>query len=144
MKYASINDLDNICSIFSKYKSVFPHIRYDYLKRKIIDQEVIFDREVVIIFTEYKRTVNLGSVKIPRTHIMLHQIANVNQGNGEAGRVLKIFCKTISYPIWLTVRSDNHRAIKFYLKNGFLKAGAIAWKNGTIKGTIFKKESLQR
>ena len=56
MKIATLNDLSVIESIFAPYrKAYFPHIRQDYLKRKIEANNVILQDGVVIVFGVYKR-----------------------------------------------------------------------------------------
>ena len=56
MNIATIDDLSMIESIFAPYrKAYFPHIRQDYLKRKIEANNVILQDGVVIVFGVYKR-----------------------------------------------------------------------------------------
>ena len=59
MKLATLKNYDVIWSIFKKYKKVFPHIRTDYLKRQIKNNNVIFENDVVIVKDTYKRKVKV-------------------------------------------------------------------------------------
>lgn len=44
--------------------------------------------------------------------------------------------------VWLSVRADNKRAIKFYQKMEFELMGDISWKQGEIKGVIFRLDGF--
>ena len=71
MKIATLNDLSMIESIFAPYrKAYFPHIRQDYLKRKIEANNVILQDGVVIVFAN----------KVPLTVKPEDEIAAINMG----------------------------------------------------------------
>lgn len=140
MKIATIDNKHLIWKIFNQYKKIFPYLRSDYLERMIEDKRVIFQSNVVIIFTKYKRRVRLGDVYAKKDDYIIHEMVSIKLGDGNANKVFTEFCDNIYEDIWVTTRSDNIRAIKFYKKYGFQKVSEILWKNNTIKGSVFKKK----
>ena len=144
MNKAIQNDHKSIIEIFNLYKDIFPHIRSDYIKKQIDKNNVIYENDVVINYQEYKKKVKLGTVTIPKGDVILHQIVTDFPGKGVANKVFKEFCNSISSNLWLTVRSSNGRAIKFYIKNDFKHVGDIEWKGGQIKGRIYMKEIVNK
>ena len=119
MKLVTIDNLKEVMEIFKKHKEYFPHIRQDYVTRKIVANNTIFQDNVVITFSLYKKDVKLGNLVVPKGHTMLHQIAAGTQGNGSASEVLKQFLQYTGTDVWLSVRENNGRARKFYLKHQF-------------------------
>jgi hypothetical protein len=76
---------------------------------------------------------------------ILHQIANIDQHNGNAKVVLNDFiqyCKSQhAENLFLTVRKYNDKAVNFYYRNGFVKDSDIFWtskKDGVIPGIVFR------
>ena len=138
MKLATLKNYDVIWSIFKKYKKVFPHIRTDYLKRQIKNNNVIFENDVVIVKDTYKRKVNLGNTSFDKGTTIIHQIANNNQGNGYSSVVLNKFLNEVKNKVILTVRKSNQIARKFYEKNNFEEVGKICWQNNQIEGVIYE------
>ncbi len=84
MQLAKVFQLKEIVRVFQSWRSVFPHVRQDYLKRKILAKECVYHNGVIITFNQYKVRVALGSVTIPKGSYIIHQIVNSKQGNGEA------------------------------------------------------------
>lgn len=140
MKLATVNNLKEVLDIFKQHKEYFPHIRQDYLTRKIVANNMIFQDNVVITFSLYKKDVRLGNLIVPKGHTMLHQIAAGTQGNGSASSVLKQFLEYAGTDVWLSVRANNERAKAFYLKHQFREAGTISWMKGQMPGIIYRWE----
>ena len=138
MNKATLKDFDKIWSIFKKYKNVFPHIRTDYLKRQIKSRNVIFENNVVLITSKYKRKVNLGNRTFDKDTIIIHQIVNDAIGNGCSSVLFKKFLNEVRNKIILTVRKSNEIARRFYKKNNFKKVGKIFWSNNQIEGVIYE------
>lgn len=138
--YASVDQAKEIYSLFRARKDFFPHTRFDYLKRKISANECIYLNDVVITFSRYKRAVKLGECNASKGDYCLHQILNSNPGNGQSKSVIQKWASTLelSSYIWLTVRTSNFTAKKFYDKIGFERMGSIRWKQGTIPGCVYK------
>jgi hypothetical protein len=136
---ATPDQIKELMSIFYKFKSIFPHLRFDYLQRKLSKNEVIYDSGVVITFTRYLRSVRVGSCLAHKDDTIIHQIANSNQGNGYARQVIARFFDECPGKVWLTVRSSNAVARKFYLKNGFCEVGTIEWseKGVPLPGVVY-------
>jgi hypothetical protein len=139
-KLATIEEIKEIYAIFAQYKDVFPHIRFDYLQRKINSGCCVYENDVVITYTVYKRKQRIGDNCAIKGEVMLHQIVNANPSNGKSAEVLnRFFEHTVEgKPVWLTVRTDNKRAIKFYEKIGFEDMGNIYWMKGKLPGKVFR------
>ena len=140
MKTATINQLDEVYSVFRQHKEYFPHIRKDKLQREIENQNIIFDSGVVLAHQMYKRAVSLGNKRFEKGTAIIHQIANKNQGNGNAYKILNQFINSLSSKCRcvLTVRKSNNTARKFYERNGFNVVGKIKWSNNSIDGLIYE------
>jgi len=141
MNLATLSQSAIVWNIFKKHRSIFPHIRTDYLKRQICRKNVIFDEGVVIVNNEYKRKVKLNKKVFEKGTYIIHQIVNSVQGNGKASKVLNKFLNSLTNvrKCILTVRKSNLTAIKFYEKNGFKKVDTISWSNKTIKGIVYER-----
>jgi RimJ/RimL family protein N-acetyltransferase len=138
MNIATLDDFDVIKSTFTPHqKTYFPHIRTDYIERKIKSGNVIYENGVVIIFGVYKRKQKIGNQQAEKGDAHIGQIVVQQQGNGNATKILKKFFDEMNTKVWLTVRSENTRARAFYEKNGMKNVGDTSWSNGTIPGTIY-------
>jgi hypothetical protein len=134
---ATIDNYEEVKNIFKKYKHLFPHIRQDYIKAMIEKQQCVFEDGVVIMFNQYKRDNKIGNVVAPRNSWTIKQIVADIQGNGSASKVLEKFLRFVNSDVYLSVRSDNHRARQFYRKNNFQQLGTINWKSGLIEGSVY-------
>jgi len=143
MIIATISDLSTIQSIFSLYKkNYFPHIRQDYLNRKLKNNNIILEDGVVIVFGVYKRKQKIGNVEAQKGDAHIGQIVTNSQGSGNASKILSKFFYEMNSAVWLTVRAENDRARRFYEKNGMKKVGDISWSEGTIPGVVYKFEMV--
>jgi len=140
---ATMEHHKEIMAIFHKHKQWFPHVRNDYIERTIKARNCIYDSGVVITFLRYKRNGNMKQFKVPRGDVILHQIVNGDQFNGNGGKVLEKFLDFCSpSSVWLNVRSDNEVARKFYEKHGMKLMGYATTKNGLLELAIYKKEPV--
>jgi ribosomal protein S18 acetylase RimI-like enzyme len=140
MNIARLEDLSVIESIFAPFKKTyFPHIRQDYLKRKIDAGNVILEDGVVIVFAVYKRKQKIGTVEAQKGDAQIGQIVTATQGSGNASKILNKFFEEMNTDVWLTVRAENPRARAFYEKNGMLKVSDTSWSDGTIPGVVYKR-----
>lgn len=138
MNIATLDDFTVIKSIFAPHqKTYFPHIRSDYIERKIKSGNVIYENGVVIIFGVYKRKQKIGNLQAEKGDAHIGQIVVEQQGNGNASKVLNKFFNEMNTKVWLTVRAENKRARTFYEKNNMKEVGEISWSNKTIPGTIY-------
>jgi len=138
MNIATLADLNTVKSIFAPHqKTYFPHIRTDYIQRKIESGNVVLEDGVVIIFGVYKRKQKIGTVESERGDAHIGQIVTSQQGNGKAKDVLHKFFNEMNSKVWLTVRSENERARAFYVRNGMQEVGTTSWSDGKIPGTVY-------
>ena len=140
MYHAQISDFETVKEIFYLHKKWFPHIRTDYLKRMIARGQVVLDKGVIITYNVYKRKTRIGDVLCQPDDVILHQIV-ASKRDGSASVVLNDFFKFLNKRVFLSVRSENEIAKRFYEKNGMLKIGSISWARGTIPGDIYCYDS---
>jgi len=136
MIHAQENDFERVKEIFYQHKQWFPHIRTDYMRREIAKGHLVLDREVVITYNFYKRKQRIGDVLAQQGDCILHQIAAKNK-DGSASEVLQRFFKWTKRRVYLSVRSDNEIAKKFYVKNNMKLVGSTSWAKGTLPGDVY-------
>tara|TARA_B100000767_G_C19604937_1_gene467321 strand:- start:325 stop:750 length:426 start_codon:yes stop_codon:yes gene_type:complete len=136
MIHAQENDFEIVKEIFYQHKQWFPHIRTDYMRREIAKGHLVLDREVVITYNFYKRKQRIGDVLAQQGDCILHQIAAKNK-DGSASEVLQRFFKWTKRRVYLSVRSDNEIAKKFYVKNNMKLVGSTTWAKGTLPGDVY-------
>lgn len=137
MILATTSQYDAIVDMFKEQRRLFPHIRLDYITSMIHKNKCVYEDGIVIMFNKYKRNNRIGDVVAPKDSYTIKQIVNKTQGNGNAQKILASFLTEVKTDVYLSVRADNTRAIAFYLKNNFVKVGAITWKDGTISGHVY-------
>ena len=136
MNHAKETDFETVKEIFYQHKKWFPHIRTDYMKRMIAKDNLILDNDVIITYNFYKRKQKIGNVIAQQGDCILHQIA-AKYHNGSASRVLQKFFEFVNpRRVFLSVRSDNEIAKKFYLKNNMKLVGTTSWARGTLPGDV--------
>ena len=137
MNHAKETDFESVKEIFYQHKKWFPHIRTDYMKRMIAKENLIFDNDVVITYNFYKRKQRIGDVIAHQGDCILHQIA-AKHHNGSASQALQKFFEFVNpRRVYLSVRSDNEIAKKFYLKNNMKLVGSTSWAKGTLPGDVY-------
>ena len=137
MNHAKETDFESVKEIFYQHKKWFPHIRTDYMKRMIAKENLIFDNDVVITYNFYKRKQRIGDVIAQQGDCILHQIA-AKHHNGSASQALQKFFEFVNpRRVYLSVRSDNEIAKKFYVNNYMKLIGATTWAKGTLPGDVY-------
>ena len=137
MNHAKEIDFESVKEIFYQHKKWFPHIRTDYMKRMIAKENLIFDNDVVITYNFYKRKQRIGDVIAQQGDCILHQIA-AKHHNGSASQALQKFFEFVNpRRVYLSVRSDNEIAKKFYIKNNMKLIGSTTWAKGTLPGDVY-------
>ena len=137
MNHAKETDFETVKEIFYQHKKWFPHIRTDYMKRMIAKDNLILDNDVIITYNFYKRKQKIGNVIAQQGDCILHQIA-AKYHNGSASRVLQKFFEFVNpRRVFLSVRSDNEIAKKFYVKNNMKLIGSTTWAKGTLPGDVY-------
>ena len=134
MIHAKKTDYDVVKDIFNQHKEWFPHIRQDYIKRMIASNNLILDNEVIITYNYYKKRQRIGTITAQQGDCVLHQIAAKNKGT--ASHILQEFFKWNNRRVFLSVRSDNIIAKKFYEKNGMDLVGFTSWSKGGVKDAL--------
>ena len=137
MNHAKETDFELVKEIFYQHKEWFPHIRTDYMKRMIAKENLIFDNDVVITYNFYKRKQRIGNIIAQQGDCILHQIAAKHK-NGSASQALQNFFEFVKpRRVFLSVRSDNEIAKKFYIKNNMKLVGSTTWAKGTLPGDVY-------
>ena len=137
MNHAKETDFEAVKEIFYQHKEWFPHIRTDYMKREIAKGNLIYDNDVVITYKFYKRKQKIGEVIAQQGDCILHQIAAKHK-NGSASKALQKFFEFVKpRRVFLSVRSDNEIAKKFYIKNNMKLVGSTTWAKGTLPGDVY-------
>ena len=137
MNHAKQTDFEAVKEIFYQHKEWFPHIRTDYIRREIAKGNLIYDNDVVITYKFYKRKQRIGDVLAQQGDCVLHQIA-AKHHNGSASHALQNFFEFVKpRRVYLSVRSDNEIAKKFYLKNNMKLVGSTTWAKGTLPGDVY-------
>ena len=141
MNHATIDNLDEIMDVFKQYKDVFPHIRSDKIQRMIESENLVWEEKVLITYNHYQRRQRVGTYEAQKGDCILHQIAAKNH-NGSASQALQNFFDFVKpRRVFLSVRSDNEIAKKFYLKNNMKLVGATSWARGTLPGDVYLYEN---
>tara|TARA_B100001063_G_scaffold88893_1_gene82670 strand:- start:124 stop:549 length:426 start_codon:yes stop_codon:yes gene_type:complete len=137
MNHAKETDFEAVKEIFYQHKKWFPHIRTDYMKRMIAKNNLVYDNDVVITYNFYKRKQRIGDIIAQQGDCILHQIAAKHQ-NGSASQALQKFFEFVKpRRVYLSVRSDNEIAKKFYVKNDMKLVGSTTWAKGTLPGDVY-------
>ena len=137
MNHAKEIDFESVKEIFYQHKKWFPHIRTDYMKRQIAQGNLIYDNDVVITYKFYKRKQKIGEIIAQQGDCILHQIAAKHK-NGSASTALQKFFEFVKpRRVFLSVRSDNELAKKFYVKNNMKLVGKTTWAKGTLPGEVY-------
>ena len=113
-------DIHELTSLFKLYPEVFPSGYYRFLGARLrshIDKETIwFEDGVLLTWIEYKS----NRLHIHKGDVKLDQLVSRQQGNGKAKQLVdRLVNQFDDRNIWVEVRKDNHRAIRFYQKCGF-------------------------
>ena len=121
-------------------KKFFAHVRSDKIENALLHGNIILENSVLIHYNKYKKKTKLGNVFANKNEVILHQISNKNFGNGNAVSVINRFFDYVNTTVYLCVRNDNPRAIRFYEKVGMKCVGKIFWgKDKNIEGKVFMK-----
>lgn len=141
---ATPEQIDEVYDHFYRCREWFPHIRKDYVARNVKAGKVVYDSGIIIIFNRYQRRQKIGNVEAKKGDIILHQILNpyrqkLDFDKSIPSRILNQFCEEMAADVYLSVRADNDRAIRFYEKNGFERVSETSWMNGKLPGLVFVK-----
>lgn len=140
MRHASIRDLTAIYRHFRARCDVFPHVRQDRLRQRILAGQCVYQDGVVITYQQYRKRTRIGDVQVPAGAIMLHQILNSDQFNGAGRRVFQQFLAEVvrDRDLYLSVRQQNAVACRFYERQGVRVTGTVAWSRGSTPGLVYR------
>ena len=132
---ATLKDYDDVISAFRLYRNVFPHLSPTDIKKSIQNKELIWKYGVVIQFKYYKQKRKKGTFTTKVGDINLIKMCKVNGGMPDTvfNEWLDLFERG---RIVLSVRQNNHRAIKFYKRHNFKTRTEISWNKDKIKGYV--------
>lgn len=145
MKHATMNDLKAVMDVFNKYKDIF-HVTEVFVKIQIEKGAVIYEDGVVIIYGFFYEMTALGSALAFSNDAYISHIADTEPGSGNAAKVIRrLFKELFDRDIYITVRSDNRRAIAFYKKLRLQLVGRLEWsidgvRRGGLPGEVYKRE----
>ena len=145
VKHGTESQIKEIYDTFRLYKDIFPHLRFDYLTRKVKSDRCIYEDDVAITYTIYQRKNKVGTsyenleLKASKGDVMIHQLANANPSNGKSKEIVQRFLEENCHGkrVWLTVRQNNDRAVHFYEKMNFENVGTVHWMKGKLPGYVF-------
>ena len=125
---------------YLKNKKYFGHVRSDKIRTALENRNIILEDDCLIHYNKYKKRTKLGNVYASKNDVILHQISNLNRRKGNAVSVINRFFDYVNTTVYLCVRNDNPRAIRFYEKVGMKCVGKIFWgKDKNIEGKVFMK-----
>ena len=132
---ATLRDYDDVISAFRLYRNVFPHLTPTDIKKSIQNKELIWKYGVAIQFKYYKQKRKKGTFTTKVGDIHLIKMCKVNGGMSDLAfnEWLDLLKRG---RIVLSVRQDNHRAIKFYERHNFNIQSEINWGKDKIKGYV--------
>ena len=132
---ATLRDYDDVISAFRLYRNVFPHLTTTDIKKSIQNKELIWKYGVAIQFKYYKQKRKKGTFTTKVGDIHLIKMCKVNGGLSDLAfnEWLDLLKRG---RIVLSVRQDNHRAIKFYERHNFKIQSEISWGKDKIKGYV--------
>ena len=132
-----------LIKIFQQYPEIFPSGYFRFLGARLqnhIDKKTLWYKNgVILTWIKYQKTVKKKPKCIIKPgDVKLDQIVNKEQGNGAAKKIVLQFLEKFKKDrIWLEVRANNKRAIRFYKDRGFKKVCNI--KFGEIPGIMMVK-----
>ena len=134
----------SLIKIFQQYPEIFPSGYFRFLGARLqnhIDKKTLWYKNgVILTWIKYQKTVKKKPKCIIKPgDVKLDQIVNKNQGNGAAKKIVLQFLEKFKKDrIWLEVRANNKRAIRFYKDRGFKRVCKI--KFGEIPGIMMLKQ----
>jgi len=142
LRHITENDFDEAWKIFDENKEWFPHVRKSHVRVRIFRKQIIIHDNVLITYHQNKNNRKIGrltDVSVTAGSHVIHQIINATKGKGNAEKVIKEFFDFVGTDVYLTVRSENIPANRFYEKVGMEKVGYINWSEGKMPGNVWKK-----
>ena len=143
MRHLMMDDFDEAWKVYHDNKAWFPHVRKSHVRTRLESNQLILEDGVLITYHKNTSSRKVGrdtDVSVTAGSHMIHQIINSTPGKGNAQSVMNQFFDFVGTDVYLTVRSENTAANKFYDKIGMKKVGYINWSGGNMPGFVWKKE----
>ena len=142
------DDLEDMMEIINLYPNLLPHLyKQKYkIKARIKEGRIFFDGNSLLVFRKYVRKTQFSinsNVIVKRGDFCIKHIVSNQLLRGNSKRLLNRFidfCKENGGEnIYLSVRTENKTAIRFYERNGFKFIDTTHWnENGKkLDGMIF-------
>lgn len=133
LQHATVEDAPTLYRLATThYKSIFPYLRADKLRRHCANDTCIWHDGVVITYTVYQKAVRLGTFVAPRGSFGLQELFKIpDAAPGAASAVFRIFLEQyVPTTAWTvgTTRADNTRIHAYYTRNGFTCVSPIMWQ----------------
>ncbi len=127
VRVAILADAPAIKALLDQYKQEILSVASSEITKAIVDGRCLYERGVVII---YRRLYEKSYYGVPLGHgaYQILYIASTTHGDGSAKDVLTRFFSMVKQQVFLLVKSDNPRAIKFYERHGFYSRKEIKFK----------------
>lgn len=141
MRHLTLNEFDEAWEVFHANKEWFPHVRKSHVRTRLEKGQLILQDNVLITYHKNMNNRKIGqdtNVSVTSGSHMIHQIINATQGKGNAKNVITEFFDYVGTDVYLTVRSENIPANKFYQKIGMKEVGFINWSGGNMPGKVWK------
>ena len=141
MRHLTLNEFDEAWKVFHENKDWFPHVRKSHVRVRLEKSQLVLDKGVLITYHRSKSNRKIGrdtNVSVTAGSHMIHQIINSTPGNGNAEKVIKEFFDFVGTDVYLTVRSENIPANRFYQRVGMEEVGFINWSGGNMPGKVWK------
>ena len=141
MRHLTPDDFDEAWKVYQDNKDWFPHVRKSHVRSRLENNQLILQDDVLITYHKSKSNRKIGQdtdVSITAGSHMIHQIINATPGKGNAKKVINDFFDFVGTDVYLTVRSENIPANKFYEKVGMEEVGFINWSGGNMPGKDWK------
>ena len=130
--------MEQYIKLFKKYPTIFNGGYFKWLYKELqkhIDNDTIqYEDGVLLTWTKYKRK----SQYHKKNDIKINHMINETPGNGKSGQKMKEFISRQNSTIWLEVKKNNERAIKFYEKEGFK-----FWREKSSEILIYHKDKIE-
>lgn len=79
---AEEKDIEKVWLLIRKYPNIFPHITFEYIRKKINKKEIFLENGTIVIYRKLEQNENFGDTVIPAGTYHMQQIANENPGSG--------------------------------------------------------------
>jgi ribosomal protein S18 acetylase RimI-like enzyme len=124
MKTARRDDAPIIKKLFNAYPAEILTVPMGVILQSIAAGNMLWDNGVALMFRVCQKASYYG-VSVGKGSYQILDIAASAKGDGSAARVLDEFCKEVQRPVFLLVKTDNVRGIRFYNRHNFKNVSTV-------------------